>query len=83
MFAAGADYFGVSDLSSFADDTHKFESRYLDWLVGPGTRAPIDHVDNLRAPVIVLQGLEDQVVPPSSPRSWSRRSRARASSTPT
>ena len=65
VFAAGADYFGVSDLSVFADDTHKFESRYIDWLVGPETRAPIDHVDNLRAPVIVLQGLEDQVVPPS------------------
>jgi dipeptidyl aminopeptidase/acylaminoacyl peptidase len=65
VFAAGADYFGVSDLSVFAGDTHKFESRYIDWLVGPDTRAPIDHVDALRAPVIVLQGLEDPVVPPS------------------
>ena len=65
VFAAGADYFGVSDLSVFAEDTHKFESRYIDWLVGPETRAPIDHVDALRAPVIVLQGLEDRVVPPS------------------
>ena len=70
VFAAGADYFGVSDLSVFADDTHKFESRYIDWLVGPPgelweQRAPINHVDDLRAPVIVLQGLEDQVVPPS------------------
>ena len=73
MFAAGADYFGVSDLSGFVDDTHKFESRYNDWLVGPWpeaadlwrARSPINHADKIRAPVIVLQGLEDKVVPPS------------------
>jgi dipeptidyl aminopeptidase/acylaminoacyl peptidase len=54
-------------------DTHKFESRYLDLLIGPypeqaevyRQRSPINHVDRLRAPVIVLQGLEDKVVPPS------------------
>ena len=73
VFAAGADYFGVSDLSGFVDDTHKFESRYNDWLVGPWPetadlwreRSPINHADKIRAPVIVLQGLEDKVVPPS------------------
>lgn len=73
VFAAGADYFGVSDLMGFVDDTHKFESRYNDWLVGPWPeaealwreRSPINHVDKLRAPVIVLQGDEDKVVPPS------------------
>jgi dipeptidyl aminopeptidase/acylaminoacyl peptidase len=73
VFAAGADYYGVSDLSGFVDDTHKFESRYNDWLVGPWPeaaelwreRSPINHADKIRAPVIILQGLEDKVVPPS------------------
>ena len=73
VFAAGADYYGVSDLSGFVDDTHKFESRYNDWLVGPWPdaaekwheRSPINHVEKLRAPVIVLQGLEDKIVPPA------------------
>ena len=65
-------------------DTHKFESRYVDWLVGPETRAPIDHVDALRAPVIVLQGLEDRGRPAVAVRGRGRRrSRARASSTRT
>ena len=53
VFAAGADYFGVSDLMGFVDDTHKFESRYNDWLVGPWPeaaelwreRSPINHAD--------------------------------------
>ena len=73
VFAAGADYFGVSDLMGFVDDTHKFESRYNDWLVGPWPeaadlwreRSPVNHADKIRAPVIVLQGLEDKIVPPS------------------
>jgi dipeptidyl aminopeptidase/acylaminoacyl peptidase len=72
-FAAGADYFGVADLEAMARDTHKFESRYLDGLVGPypqdrdvyRERSPIDHVDQFFRPLIVLQGLEDEVVPPS------------------
>ena len=72
MFAAGADYYGVSDLMGFVDDTHKFESRYDDWLIGPLPesaelrlqRSPINHADKIRAPVIILQGLEDKVVPP-------------------
>jgi dipeptidyl aminopeptidase/acylaminoacyl peptidase len=72
-FAAGADYFGVADLEALARDTHKFESRYLDRLVGPYPealdvyveRSPIHHVDRLTRPLIVLQGSEDVIVPPA------------------
>lgn len=72
-FAAGASYFGVGDLSALARDTHKFESRYLDSMVGPWPetaalyeeRSPIFHTDQLRTPVILFQGLEDHVVPPA------------------
>ena len=71
-FKAGASYFGVSDLELLAKDTHKFESRYLDNLVGPyperldlyRARSPIYHIDGISAPVILFQGLEDKVVPP-------------------
>jgi dipeptidyl aminopeptidase/acylaminoacyl peptidase len=65
VFAAGSDHFGVADLTGFASDTHKFESRYLDWLVTPDTRSPAGRADDIRVPVIVLQGEEDAVVPPS------------------
>jgi dipeptidyl aminopeptidase/acylaminoacyl peptidase len=65
VFAAGSDHYGVADIRGFMDDTHKFESRYLDWLIGPESRNPVDHADDIRVPVIVLQGLEDRVVPPS------------------
>lgn len=72
-FAAGADHFGVADLEALARDTHKFESRYLDGLVGPYPaardvyieRSPIHHVDRLTRPLIVLQGREDVIVPPA------------------
>ncbi len=72
-FAAGADHFGVADLEALARDTHKFESRYLDRLVGPYPaardvyveRSPIHHVGRLTRPLIVLQGSEDRVVPPA------------------
>jgi dipeptidyl aminopeptidase/acylaminoacyl peptidase len=68
-FAAGADYFGICDLTGFDEETHKFESRYTEWLAGPregwAQRSPITHADRIRAPVIVLQGDEDRVVPPS------------------
>lgn len=72
-FAAGASYFGVADAETLAGDTHKFESRYLDLLIGPypeqaelyRERSPINHVERLRVPVILFQGLEDMVVPPN------------------
>lgn len=72
-FAAGADYFGVAELEVFTGETHKFESRYLDGLVGPyperrevyRARSPITHIDDFSRPLIVLQGLEDEVVPPN------------------
>jgi dipeptidyl aminopeptidase/acylaminoacyl peptidase len=72
-FHAGASYYGVSDLAALARDTHKFESRYLDWLIGPypeaektyAERSPINHIDKLTVPVIFFQGTEDEVVPPN------------------
>ena len=72
-FKAGASYYGVSDLEALAGDTHKFESRYLDRLVGPypqqqklyQERSPIHYTDHLTCPVIFFQGLEDKVVPPN------------------
>ena len=73
VFSAGASYFGLADLEAFATGgTHKFESRYLDSLLGPypelrsvyRERSPIHHVDDISCPVILLQGLEDVIVPP-------------------
>jgi dipeptidyl aminopeptidase/acylaminoacyl peptidase len=72
-FAAGASYYGVADCEALATDTHKFESRYLDRLIGPypeakevyRERSPIHFADRLSCPVILFQGLEDRVVPPS------------------
>ncbi|WP_433802631.1 S9 family peptidase [Actinomycetospora sp. CA-084318] len=72
-FAAGADHFGVADLEALARDTHKFESRYLDGLVGPYPeardvyveRSPLTHVAEFSTPLIVLQGEEDAIVPPN------------------
>ena len=63
----------MSDLAALARDTHKFESRYLDWLIGPypqeqqtyADRSPINHIDRLSVPVIFFQGAEDKVVPPN------------------
>ena len=72
-FSAGASYYGVSDLAALARDTHKFESHYLDWLIGPypqeqqtyAERSPINHIDQLTVPVIFFQGAEDKIVPPN------------------
>lgn len=72
VFAAGASHYGVADLGALARETHKFESRYLDGLVGPWPeaeavyreRSPIEHTDGLSSPMIILQGSEDEVVPP-------------------
>ena len=73
VFAAGTSYYGVADLVAMAQDTHDFESRYLDGLVGPlpearavyDERSPLSHVDRLDRPVLLLQGLDDPVVPPA------------------
>jgi dipeptidyl aminopeptidase/acylaminoacyl peptidase len=72
-FKAGASYYGISDIEVLAHDTHKFESRYLDTLVGPypeardlyRARSPIHFVDRLSCALILFQGLEDKVVPPN------------------
>jgi len=72
-FAAGASYYGVADAEALARDTHKFESRYLDGLIGPyperadlyRERSPIHFVEKLTSPVILFQGLEDEIVPPN------------------
>jgi dipeptidyl aminopeptidase/acylaminoacyl peptidase len=73
VFAAGTSAFGVTDLVPFVETTHKFEARYLDWLLGPlpealeiyRDRSPIEHADEIRAAVLITQGLEDRVVPPA------------------
>jgi len=72
IFRAGASYYGVSDLETLAQETHKFEAHYLDNLIGPYperkdlyvARSPIHHAARLACPVIFFQGLEDEVVPP-------------------
>ncbi|MCG6936868.1 MAG: prolyl oligopeptidase family serine peptidase [Gammaproteobacteria bacterium] len=71
VFSAGASYYGISELISLARDTHKFESHYLDRLIGPypesrtlyEQRSPINYAEQLNCPVIFFQGLEDKVVP--------------------
>ncbi len=73
VFGAGASHFGVSDVEALAKETHKFESRYLDGLIGPyperrdlyHARSPINFTEQLSCPVIFFQGLEDKVVPPN------------------
>ena len=73
VFKAGASYYGISDLEAMTRDTHKFESRYLDSLIGPypeeqdryRERSPIHYTDRLSCPLILFQGLEDKVVPPN------------------
>jgi dipeptidyl aminopeptidase/acylaminoacyl peptidase len=73
VFAGGASYYGVADAEALAKDTHKFESRYLDGLIGPYPeardtyieRSPIHFADRIECPVIIFQGLEDAVVPPA------------------
>jgi dipeptidyl aminopeptidase/acylaminoacyl peptidase len=73
LFKAGASHFGISDLTVFVGDTHKFESRYLDRLIGPYPeradlyfeRSSINFTERLSCPIIFFQGLEDKIVPPN------------------
>ena len=73
QFDAGCTYFGIGDLRAFVKDTHKFESRYLESLLGPWPdakqvyldRSPSLHAEQITAPVLVQQGAEDRIVPPS------------------
>ncbi len=74
IFSLGASYFGIADLEGFMDDTHKFESHYLETLVGNNylqkkavykARSPLNCTEKLSCPIIFLQGLEDKVVPPA------------------
>lgn len=73
LFAAGVSLYGVTDLRALAAETHKFEARYLDGLIGPWpeaeavylARSPLTVASHIRAPVLLLQGADDKVVPPS------------------
>ena len=73
VFTAGCSLYGVASLEALAGDTHKFESRYLDYLVGPypekkeiyKERAPIENLEKLNSPLMLFQGLEDKIVPPN------------------
>ncbi|SIT77554.1 prolyl oligopeptidase family serine peptidase [Microbacterium sp. RU33B] len=73
LFGAGISRYGVADLTRLAEDTHDFEARYLDGLVGPlpdaadvyRERSPLSRLEAFRSPVLILQGADDQVVPPS------------------
>jgi dipeptidyl aminopeptidase/acylaminoacyl peptidase len=73
FFKAGASHYGIGDLEALAADTHKFESRYLDTLIGPypaaralyRERSPVHHTDALASPMILFQGAEDKAVPPA------------------
>jgi dipeptidyl aminopeptidase/acylaminoacyl peptidase len=77
VFSAAASYYGVSDLRGFVEQTHDFESRYLDGLIGPmpgseavyEERAPVGHVNAATSPILLLQGLDDPVVPPAQSES--------------
>jgi dipeptidyl aminopeptidase/acylaminoacyl peptidase len=72
-FSLGASYYGVADLVTFHEETHKFESHYDEYLVGPWPaaaetyrdRSPVSHADSISRPLLLLQGLDDKVVPPA------------------
>jgi len=86
LFRAGASLYGVADLMLLARDTHKFESRYLDGLIGPlpqaqalyAARSPIHHLDRLACPVIFFQGEDDKTVPPNQAETMVAAMKARA-----
>lgn len=85
VFGAGISKYGIGDLTALVADTHKFESRYPESLVGAypaeaqlyADRSPINHVDRLEAPILLLQGTEDRVVPPNQARTFADAARAK------
>jgi dipeptidyl aminopeptidase/acylaminoacyl peptidase len=85
VFKAGASYYGISDVEVLARDTHKFESRYLDGLIGPypeardvyRSRSPIHFIERLSSALILFQGLEDKVVPPNQSETMAAAVRAK------
>jgi dipeptidyl aminopeptidase/acylaminoacyl peptidase len=85
VFKAGASYYGISDVEVLVRDTHKFESRYLDTLIGPypaardvyRSRSPIHFIERLSSALILFQGLEDKVVPPNQSETMAAAVRAR------
>ncbi|MFX1538546.1 MAG: alpha/beta hydrolase family protein, partial [Promethearchaeota archaeon] len=81
LFGVGASYFGIGNLVTLVEETHKFESRYIDWLMGVSLpegaaiykeRSPINHLNKLKAPMIIFQGSEDKVVTPEVSREMAR-----------
>ena len=84
VFRAGACRYAVCDLTAMAEDTHRFEARYLDGLVGAwpderelyNARSPLQHADRIRCPVLFFQGLEDKVVPPEQTERMAKALRA-------
>jgi len=85
VFGAGASYYGVSDVEALAKERHKFESRYLDTMIGPypemkdlyRERSPIHFIDRLSCALILFQGLEDKVVPPDQSERMAEAARAK------
>ena len=82
LFGAGASYYGIGNLITQVEQTHKFESRYIDTLVGTklpedkkeyAERSPINHLDDLKAPMIIFQGSEDKIVTPTIREKWLKR----------
>ena len=79
LFSVGASYYGIGNLTTLAEQTHKFESRYIGNLVGSDAdeeeykeRSPINHLDRLKAPMIIFQGTEDKIVTPDCSREMAR-----------
>jgi dipeptidyl aminopeptidase/acylaminoacyl peptidase len=86
VFRAGASRYGVADLGALARETHRFEARYLDGLIGPwpaaqatyAARSPLQHAERIRCPVIFFQGLDDNVVPPAQTEAMAEALRSQA-----
>ncbi|MBK8458896.1 MAG: S9 family peptidase [Micropruina sp.] len=85
VFSVGVSLYGIGDLSALASDTHKFESRYLDSMIGAWPeaeqlyrdRSPIHHLDQLTCPMLLLQGADDAVVPPNQAHAMAEAVRAK------